>query len=112
MKGSQPLVMDSQLIVKESQPSAKGNQPSVKGSQPFAKGSRLLMKGRPTRNGGAGRGPVMASVGILRYAAFHHIEHGLTDGRIHHLHHSSDHAACLPRRRRRSNTHGVLSLLW
>ena len=37
----------------------------------------------------------MAVVGILGYAAFHHVEHRLTDGRVHHLQHTSAHAACL-----------------
>jgi hypothetical protein len=36
----------------------------------------------------------MAIVGILRYAPFHHVEHGLTDGSVHYLHYSSDCAAC------------------
>ena len=41
----------------------------------------------------------MATVGVLRYAAFHHVEHGLTDGRVHHLHHTSHHVACSQKRK-------------
>ena len=41
----------------------------------------------------------MATVGVLRYAAFHHVEHGLTDGRVHHLHHTSHHAASPQKRK-------------
>ncbi len=63
----------------------------------------------------------MAGVGVLGYASFQHVEHGLTDGRIHHLHHTSHHAACLNREEEEeggggggeeeANTNHVLSLL-
>ncbi len=46
----------------------------------------------------------MAVVGVLGYAAFHHVEHGLTDGSIHHLHHTSHRAACSHKRKAKKTT--------